>query len=43
MGGATLAEIHMDNNLPGGIEIDKHLYRFLPEFFKIIIHKICGD
>lgn len=43
MGGTTLVEIHMDNNVPGGIEFGKHFYRFLPEFFKIIFHRICGD
>jgi len=42
MGGAILADILMGNNGSGVIEIGKHLYRFFPEFFKVIFHRFVG-
>ena len=42
MGGAVLAEIHLDYEIPGGIELVKHFYRFFHENFKIIFQDFVG-
>lgn len=43
MGGAILVKIHMYNRKLGGIEIEKHFYRFRPGDIKIIFNRFNGD
>jgi hypothetical protein len=43
MGGAVLAEIHLDYEIPGGIQLVQLLFRFSYENFRIFFQELCGD